>query len=244
MLKVAILDDVMEICTLLEEYIVDYCKSNHAKFEVDIYNSSTSLINCLDNGYNYNLIFLDIKLKEVSGIEVGKYIRENLNDFHTEIVYISSDDKYSMNLFKLRPMDFLIKPIKKEDVNDILKFVLENTCRFHRTFQFKMDKYVTTVELRNIIYFESSIRVIYLYCTDFKYTFYKKLTDIENELSNYGFIRIHASYLINYDKIKSIKTDKVIMSNDVTLNISKKYRNSVKEYHLKYAKEQANNGYR
>ncbi len=72
-------------------------------------------------GEYFGLIFLDIEMQYVNGIEAGKIIREKMKDELTKIVYISGSDNYAMELFQVRPLDFLIKPISKDYWEDNCK---------------------------------------------------------------------------------------------------------------------------
>ncbi|MCR1841073.1 response regulator [Murimonas intestini] len=65
-------------------------------------------------GGHYNIIFLDINLPGVGGVEIGEIIRQKMEDEMTHIVYISQQAGYAMELFKVRPLDFLIKSVNRE----------------------------------------------------------------------------------------------------------------------------------
>ena len=61
-------------------------------------------------------MILDIELARLSGIDVGKFLREENRNFHTQIIYVSSKETYAMKLFSVQPLDFLVKPVKKEEL--------------------------------------------------------------------------------------------------------------------------------
>ena len=60
------------------------------------------------------MLFLDIELITTDGIQVGKFIREELKNLETTIIYISSKSSYAMQLFQVQPLGFLIKPLEVE----------------------------------------------------------------------------------------------------------------------------------
>lgn len=93
----------------------------------------------LSCGQYFDLIILDIELTEINGIAIGKYLREELNNQTTQIVYISSLRDYAMDLFAVRPLHFLIKPLKKDEFYgklDDIEAKLNNKyfLRFHKSF--------------------------------------------------------------------------------------------------------------
>lgn len=237
MLRVAICDDFIEICNIIESFIVNYRLNKGVNIEVDIFYSGEKLISALKNEEYYNLIFLDIELKDISGIQVGRYIRENLSNYDTKIVYISAEKKHAMNLFRIQPMDFLIKPIFEEDVNRILDLTIQLRNQTNDIFTFKSGRITISIIVKKIIYFESSGRVIKMVCDDELYTFYHKLDEVEKELLNSNFLRIHRSYLVNFDHINSISHDHVVMSNGQVLPISKQKRNDITKQHSQIARK-------
>ena len=67
-----------------------------------------------------DLLFLDIALVQANGVDVGRFIRNELNDMEMHIVYISSKQNYAMQLFKIQPLDFLIKPVPEDQLREVL----------------------------------------------------------------------------------------------------------------------------
>jgi DNA-binding LytR/AlgR family response regulator len=105
---------------------------------------------------------------------------------------------------------------------------------------FRFNKDILTVILRDVIYFESCGSRVHIVLKGKLYKFYKKLDDVEKEISvNYSipFIRIHKSYAVNLFWVKEIYKEKLLLRNGVTLKIGKKYQQDVlasyKEYLLK-----------
>ena len=73
----------------------------------------------------YDIIFLDIMLPQMDGVELGSYIRNVKNDNYTQIVYISSETSYAMELFEVRPLNFLIKPLDEKKIQKVLELFLK-----------------------------------------------------------------------------------------------------------------------
>ena len=74
---------------------------------------------------SYDLIFLDIELDQISGIDVGIFNRDTLEDELQLLVYISANSQYSLQLHQMHPLDFLIKEIQFSDVDEIFKRFLK-----------------------------------------------------------------------------------------------------------------------
>ena len=99
--------------------------------------------------------FLDIELVQSDGIEVGKFIRNDLENIQTHIVYISSKQAYAMQLFQIQPFDFLIKPITGLQ----LKETLSKSLKYHRQetlyFEYQKGGSLFRVPFKDIAYFTS-----------------------------------------------------------------------------------------
>lgn len=236
MYNIGICDDEKSTCAELESMIFEYKKRSQVSIDVDVWYSGESLCNDLKNNNEYDLIFLDIELMELSGMEVGYFIRNQLEDYRTFIVYISSKRSYAMHLFKTQPLDFLVKPIRQEDINEILNKCLKIWEKRNLFFGFQKGGSRYNVLYDEIVYFCSDNKKIQIISIHDKKDFYGKIkTLILNLPSN--FILIHQSYIINYNFISKCTYDLVDMVNGDTLTISKPYRKEVRKRILDYQKE-------
>ncbi len=127
MLHVAICDDDYIICTQNENILNNLSKILGEKMEIDIFYSGESLCHFLSVGDYFDIIFLEIELQIINGVEVGKKIREEMHNENTQIVYISGKDSYAMELFETRPLNFLIKPLQEKKIEKVMKKVVELT---------------------------------------------------------------------------------------------------------------------
>lgn len=114
MFHIAICDDEVILCRQIEKYLEEYIARNLVKTE--IFYSADKLYDALNKGEYYDLIFLDIEFQLSNGVEIGQRIRMELECEKVQIVYISAKQSYAMELFPIRPMNFLVKPISRIDV--------------------------------------------------------------------------------------------------------------------------------
>ena len=114
MFCIGICDDDEGLCGELEKMLYDYGKENKLQMNIDIWYQGESLCRFLrENKKILDVLFLDIELLTTNGIEVGRFIREEQENMETAIVYISANSSYAMDLFRVQPTDFLIKPLDK-----------------------------------------------------------------------------------------------------------------------------------
>ena len=235
-LRIAICDDNTQMCSQLEDIILQYRETTLKQIEVCVFYSGESLFNFFADGEYFDLVFLDIELSTLNGVAVGEKIRSELGNETTQIVYISGKDSYAMALFETRPLNFLLKPIEPYQVIKEIEKVIKISAKCNDFFEVKNGRSIIKLPLNQIMYFESNGRKICLTATDQKYDFYGKLSDIKEQLSNSDFISIHKSYFVNYLYISQYHYNYVVMSNKVSLHISQSHRNKVRDIVLKREK--------
>lgn len=228
MIQIAICDDDIEVIETLNATIEDICKKHSLGIEIEKYSSSSELISEISNGNSYDLIFLDIQMPNYDGVSVGKYIREELDDNITQIVYISSETKYALELFKIRPLDFVIKPIKYEQIDRVMKLAGKLIATSKELFEYTNKDGSHRIEFSKILYFYSEARKIIIVTTSEKIEFYDNIDKIFDRVKIYNFIHIHKSYVVNESHIVQYKNNSVIMSDGIELPISRSKKAEVK----------------
>ena len=231
-MQIAICDDDRIMCQQLEDMLADINNSVNEKLETDVFYTGEELCKFLFKGNYYDLIFLDIELCEINGVEVGKKIREEIEDETTQIVYISSKENYAMDLFEVRPLNFLIKPLTKDKIESEIIKSIKLSNRSNHYFKYKIGNVNFNVPIGDILYFESCGRKVNIILNDDVKSFYGKLSCVEEQLNVKNFIMIHKSYLINFNHVKEYTYDYVKISNNEILTISQKKRKDVREWLL------------
>ena len=236
-LFVAICDDEKEICAQLETILIRIFEKLKIKYEIDVYFTGEELCEKMRGGAYYDLIFLDIELAKQSadGVEVGRFIRDTHNNNMVAIVYISWHMKYAIQLFDIRPLNFLVKPLKEIKVESTIMTYLKLTKFWSGTFTYKRGHDVFKTEVRDIVYLESIDRKLILHLANGKREeFYGALKEVYGEqLEKLDFLFIHAKYVVNYDYIKEMKYDELALAtHDVILPISQPRRKEIRTAYM------------
>ncbi len=227
MFRIAICDDNRVQCNAIENVLDEFFKTEIIKCEIDVFISGEELIFSLNSGEKYDLIYLDIELEEIDGIFVGKYIREDLQDDNTQIVYISGKTSYALDLFQVRPMHFLIKPLQRQQIVETVQKVIELQGKQTKVFLYKAGRTEKKVPFKEIMYFSSEAKKVVIHMKNGEDYFYGKLTDIVYPSDD--FMCIHKSYIVNRHYVMQFKFDSIILINSVTLPISRIYREEVRD---------------
>lgn len=206
--------------------LCEYAKQSMTELESIIWHTGEALCEALKE-LRIDLLFLDIELITTSGIAVGRYIRNELDNHEMSIAYISSKSSYAMDLFKIRPIDFLIKPIRYEDVAEIIEESLKLYRRNKLIFEYRARGIYGKVQYKDIICFSSDNKKIKIVTPDSVIEFNGRIKELLPQLPD-NFIQIHQSYIINLDHMIECTYVSVKLSGNVLLNISQPYRKEVR----------------
>ncbi len=225
--KIAICDDEIYTCKELDKAVIDYFQSNSLSVETDVFYSGETLIDHMREGFTYDFILLDIELYELNGIGVGKFIRDIISDVKTQIIFISSKTMYAMELFRISPLDFLIKPISYNQLSATISRGLSILNNLNDYFECMVGNTVRRMPISRILYFESDGRKIHLFSIEDEIVFYDRLSNVYEKLSD-AFIQIHKSFIVNSCAVKEYHVDHLILYNMKELPISRSFKDSVK----------------
>jgi two-component system response regulator LytT len=225
--RIAICDDESLTCQEIKDILVNNSHQIGVNFDTEIFYTGESLIENIRCGAAYDFLILDIELARLSGIDVGKFLREENRNFHTQIIYVSSKETYAMKLFSVQPLDFLVKPVTEETLFKALKRGFEIIGESGDYFTCKVGREEIAISCKDILYLFSNKRIVSIVCRDETIDYYGKLSEEIKKLPDY-FAQIHNSYVINLNALKKTGNDHVVMNNGEQISISRKYADSFK----------------
>lgn len=221
-MRIAVCDDnkeyIDEICRLIKLYEGKYT------FEIDIFMSGEEFIQC---NKKYDIIFLDIEMQAISGLDVAASIRSKKDD--AIIIFITSYVNYISDTFRLGAFQFLVKPFSEEDFKIDFERAINTYISKHMKYMVKWREKIFYIEYNEIIYIEAYDRHLYIITENQKYECVGKITEAYDKLKLYGFIRCHQGYIVNVRKIKMIDKSGVMMGNMVQLPVSRKYKSELQD---------------
>lgn len=168
-----------------------------------------------------DLLFLDVEMKGLSGMETAEKIRTFNNDLI--IVFVTGYSDYVFDGYRVGALDYLVKPVSIQRLMDLFHRVRAKLTREEsQTFTIKNIDGTWRFKLCDILYFYSDKRKVTLVTPNGEYPFYAKLDDIEVQLASH-FVRIHQRYLINPSAVDYLRNDSVMLGN-TELPCSRRYK--------------------
>ncbi len=226
MIRIAIVDDEKEEIIKIKTIVEKFFQSNDIEYQIKEFYSGEDL---LDYTEPFDLIFLDIQMNGIDGIETAMKIRSK--DKKAALIYISNYSEKMALSFAVHPFAFLEKPINSSDIQKHLKDYFS-----YAESRYKKNMVVFTgqhgeiiADINNIIYFEyEGNRKIRLIMTDKKYLIMGSISELSERMEQYDFIIPHKSFLVNKAEIRAFNST-LVMSNGDEIPIAKNRQKQVRE---------------
>lgn len=234
MWKVYICDDEKQAIEDIRKHIMSVISDSfrNEDFQIVTYNTGMMLLGDIEEGrVQPDVIFMDIKLAEGSGIRIAKDILKLLPT--CQIIFVSGYDDYYLDVYEVEHIYFIKKPLEEKYIADAMKKALSKIDKSRdEIFGFTSNSKTTLLPLKQIMYFEKEKRKILVYTIDGKcHEYYGKMDELMTRLDE-AFIRCHNSYVVNISKIVGMGKDKFIMGDNREIPISRMYYKPAKEKFL------------
>lgn len=168
-----------------------------------------------------DLLFLDIELRGISGMEAAQLIRRQ--DSNLMLVFVTGYSDFVFDGYAVQAMDYLIKPVKQEKLAKVLSRAQELLASQQpQTFTVQNADGLYRIAKKDILYFYSDKRLVKLMTEEQEYAFYGKLGEVEKQIGP-GFIRIHQRYLIRAGAVSKVENNSVTVG-ETCLPISRALR--------------------
>lgn len=240
MFRIAICDDESHFRKLICEILIDYMDKKGILYEIDEFELGKDFVNLGIEILKYKIVFLDINMDELDGMETAQKIREVSKDIF--IVFVTAFINYTLEGYRVDAVRYILK----NNVNfselvfecmDAISMKMNYVVK-RKTFNF--NEGTKNMPLERLLYVESRLHKLEFYIMEDrlnKYSLYGTLNDMEKELADNAFVRIHQSYLVNMKHIKKVSRYKVLLSNGIELEIPKVRYKFVEEIYVLYKGE-------
>lgn len=220
-LRIAVCDDEIAVVNQVASIL------RHLQYEVDCYQNPMDILE-----QHYPVYFLDIGMKELTGIEAGELIRRNHPD--SIIIYLTNFDDYRAQAFGVHAFDYLKKPVDPAQIERVMKDVKALSKRQEVSLSFKSKDGILQIKPTDIYYFEFYDRYILLHAANHTYQLAQNLHTIVEMMKPYHFSMPHKSFCINLGHIRLLKGYEITMINGDIIPLSQKrsvdFRKELNDY--------------
>ncbi len=206
---------------IFRKQLVSYLEKVITSLDVIIeeYESGERLLEAYEKKKRYDVIFLDIEMKQLDGIQTAKKIRTYGQD--EAIVFLTSHTEFALDGYEVNALRFLEKPVKEEKLRETIQ-TIQGLYKETKSMLLHSKEGEYRIAPERMLYVESVGNDLYLYMEDGKeYKVRKNLKDFYAEVDQRMFFQCHRSYLINLTHVSSYHTKEVVLKDGTSIPVSR-----------------------
>jgi len=234
-ISIAVVEDEKEYSSKLEKYLLEYGKENNLKFHINIFADAVSFLK--DFKCNYDIIYLDIRMPIINGMDAAKEIRKK--DSKVIIIFVTNLVQYAIEGYEVNALDYILKPINYYDFCLKINRAIEHMPKSnYQSVILKSENGETRIDLRNLIYVETKGHQLVLHTVNRDFFKYESLKKFELDLNSDDFVKINSCYLVNMNFVQSFDSSSVHLKNNVDLQMSRPRRKEAIEAFRTFSEKQ------
>lgn len=237
MFRIALCDDQADELATMQQLLSEYANKMHIPLQVKEFLHPDELLNAIAT-QRYHVYLLDIIMPMLNGIELATTIRRQ--DREAQIVFVTTAPEYALSSFVSQPLNYLVKPIKQQELFDTLSLALARiNPGEEKAIAVKTKEGTHVVSLLSIMFCEYSKHAIsyhlqggeVLVSVSDKTPFFENMRPL---LVNRHFLRPHKSFVVNMSFVQSVSRQGFVLQSGASVPVAQKQYTEVRRSFLDY----------
>lgn len=209
MLNIAVVEDDGQDMEQLLSYIERYVQEKGVQLQTFPFTDGRALLE--DYQARYDIIFLDIEMPGLSGMDVAERIRARDSD--VVLVFVTQIAQYAIQGYAVGALDYVLKPVGYRTFSVKLERAM-NLARRHSSSQvlIRQSDGVVRLDTRQIYYIDVHDRMLHYHTELGDFSTRETLQSVEEKLSPFHFVRGNHWYIVNLYHVSGVREDKVIVN--------------------------------
>ena len=218
MINVALVEDTREDMEQFRKALDAYCRDDENEWSLDVFEAGSSFLDRFEG--QYDLIFLDVELPGLNGIEIGHEIRKR--DTRVVLVYLTKMGQFAINGYEVDAADYILKPLDEKIFPVKMKKIVRRVLQSRPTsLTVPVNGGKRLIESDQILYVEILKHDLTYHTSNGSYTERGTLKGAEALLRNACFVRLSNCYLVNMRHITGVDKFTLMLDSGETLQISR-----------------------
>ncbi len=220
MIRFAVVDDQCTYIEQIEQLIAKYLPVKQ-QYHIDTYSSSEAFLLALETN-SYDIIYMDIEMPVVSGIQCATVIKQQCPS--SIVIFVTSHTSYVADVFRLGAFQFLLKPIVEHDFELDLARAVDKHNSNHTCITVKTPSGMWVVKYMDIVYIEVMHKQITIHTVSDTILSRASLRQYIDILPTNSFAMVHKSYLVNMNHISRIDATQLLLTGGEVVPLSRNYK--------------------
>lgn len=220
MLRIGICDDLADARLVLRSALARILESRKVQVQFFEFSSGETLLHWYEHHTGeLDIIFLDMEMRELNGMETARRLRAA--DAGLQLVFVTGYSEYVFDGYSVGALGYLLKPPRQEQLEAVLDRAQAALYRdLDRAYICRNGETHYRIPISNILYFASDRRQVQCVTEGRSYTFYAKLDAVAAEVGE-EFIRVHQRYLVRAGAVDRMESGEVVLRNGERLPVSR-----------------------
>lgn len=234
MIKIAICDDIPEEIEKLKVHINRYANENQMQISVSGFSSADDIISALDNSAMYDVIFLDIYMDVLNGIDLAGRIAKQGK--RSRIIFVSTSLEHALDAFGVNAIYYLVKPVSYDAFCNAMDIAMAEKLRAEKHITVPSGTGAVRVELDSIVYIEAqkNYQNIHIENKAIEKTRMTNQAIYEMLGESNNFFRLGASFIINLDYVVKITPQTIYFKYGETVQIPRRCYSELEQRYYAY----------
>lgn len=235
MISILICDDDKQFVEKLSSAVADSLRRNGVRAKINTFFSAEEIGNEVLSSCDIAFLDIDFKGKSYNGMDIARKIRGLHND--ALIVFVTNYIEYAPEGYEVQAFRYLLKDEISQKLEISINHMLTRIRTAKSNIKIQANGELIDIKVRDILYVESMGHILIFHVcskdggSEKQYSCYATLSQMENDLADRGFLRVHKSFLVNMAHIRKMNCNAVLLDNGTDLRVgSKTYSECKKKY--------------
>ncbi len=226
-MKLCILEDEKQHRELLLRMLQRWERENQHTLFIDSYTSGEELME--KEEWNYHVIFLDIQLEAMNGMETARMLRER--GYQNDLVFLTAFREYVFEGYEVQALNYLLKPVEYGKLALCMGYLKEKIQDEYFVYRYRNE--VAQIPFRKILYFSSSNHSTDIVTADRTYKQAEPFKSVRKRLPK-QFIQCHRTIMVNMYHVMKLQGKEIFLTNREQLPVSVTYLQNIRNAFLRH----------